>query len=662
MKLTIDMAQGLQTPDSTAHAAAKVGAMIGSTLLNYRVGAQLGAGGLGTVYAGEHTMIGRKAALKVLNPAVAQDESMVARFLAEARAVNAIRHPNIVDVTDYGKDEGVFVIVMELLEGETLAQRLETKGRLEERATISMLTQAASALGAAHERGIVHRDLKPENLFLTAYPDYPDFVKVLDFGIAKLSGAHGAGIKTSPGLIIGTPAYMSPEQCTGDEHLDFRSDIYSFGVVAYRMLTGRLPYEGNAMQMMHGHMGRPLPPPRTVEASISLDTERVLLRCLERDPAARFGSMNDLRRALVSLGGRAPIAFSADELSHHAPLQVVEPPAPDAPASAPTPVLRAPTISRLPTFEEEAAEHAQAVAVAAKMKDIIRARLMKDTLKFPAMPEVAMKALEVAHNPDSTFSAIARVVERDPFIASRLVRVSNSPRYGGMVRITSLDTAVSRLGTKTVISLVQELAAEEVFTSKDPTIRNAFRGIWEHCLGVANLARDLSGKIKSLNPNTAYLSGLFHDIGKPMVAALLLETERGKPHDKDWLSGGVWRKVIDECHRDVGAFIAFRWFLPQEVAASIAQLDTYDLRRGRGSCANVVRLANALCQREGLDVKAPPEAQIQRTVLQGRQVLGFSEDELNEACAGLAARVQAVTNANAEVEQSSTRVFDRTAN
>ena len=291
--------------------------MIGKTLLNYRVTAQLGAGGLGIVYAAEHVIIGRKAALKVLNPIIAQDEIMVQRFLVEARAVAAIRHPNIVDVTDYGEAEGNFVIVMELLDGETLAARLDREHTLPDAKVISLLTQLTSAVGAAHERGIVHRDLKPENIFLTSYPDYPDFLKVLDFGIAKLLASEGKA-KTTPGLIIGTPAYMSPEQCMGDESLDERSDVYSLGVVAYRMVTGLLPFTGNVMQQVQAHLNQTAKPPAELRAELNPKLSELVLRCMAKKREDRFQTMREVREALTSLGGRSPIAYSPEEASQAA--------------------------------------------------------------------------------------------------------------------------------------------------------------------------------------------------------------------------------------------------------------------------------------------------------------------------------------------------------
>jgi putative nucleotidyltransferase with HDIG domain len=625
--------------------------MIGTTILNYRVTAELGQGGLGIVYAAEHTIIGRKAALKVLNPAVAADETLVQRFLVEARAVAGIRHPNIVDVTDYGRVDGVYVIVMELLEGETLARRLEHERWLEEPAAISLLTQLTSAVGAAHERNIVHRDLKPENIFLTAYPDYPDFVKVLDFGIAKLLGGAPT-LKTSPGLLVGTPAYMSPEQCRGDETLDHRSDIYSLGVVAYRMLGGRLPHEGNLMQVLQGHLTRQPAPLSQLRPSLDARLIDVVTRCLAREPGDRFQSMHALRSALAVLGGRSPIAFSAEEA---APAPRPGPPA--APAAAAGPPAGTKNVTHAtPTPAVTYEGRQKAVAVATRMREIISKRLQSDSLRLPTLPEVAVRCLQLAHDANVSFATLGEVIERDPFIASRVLRMSNSPFYGGLARITTIDGAVARMGISTLVALLQELAAEQVFTSKDPTIRSAFRGIWEHCLGVAHLSRDISGMVRAVEPNTAYLAGLFHDIGKPIVAAMLLEAERGAPQGP-WLTGGVWQLVVEECHRDVGAIIAVRWYLPREVATAVAELDWYDLKHGRASAANVVRLANALCQREGLDMKGRTPSELERVIVQGRQVLGLSEEQIARATAGLVAKVQALTSEKAE--DASTRVFDR---
>src|SRR3569623_154140 len=237
--------------------------LVGQTIGSYRVMRELGEGGMGCVYLAEHALIGRKAAVKVLNPDISSDPEVVSRFFTEARAVNDIRHPNIVEVTDFGRFVAYYCIVMEYLEGETLAARMGRVRVFDETGVIRVMKQCTSALGATHEQGLVHRDIKPENIFLRAHPDYPDFVKLLDFGIAKLLTAdETVGHKTKTGAVLGTPSYMSPEQCLGEAALDIRSDVYSLGVVIYQMLTGQLPFTADTLgRLIVCHVSElPLPP------------------------------------------------------------------------------------------------------------------------------------------------------------------------------------------------------------------------------------------------------------------------------------------------------------------------------------------------------------------------------------------------------------------
>ena len=285
--------------------------MINQIIRDYRIVTELGSGGMGTVYFAEHTLIGRRAAIKVLHRDVSSNEEIVSRFFTEAKAVNAIRHPNIVDITDFGQvdldaDGDVYFIIMEMLEGETLGARLEATKTFDERTAVRVLGQVASAVGAVNERGIVHRDIKPENIFLTNHPDYPDFVKVLDFGVVKLMGASSGGgeagapgiYKTQPGSAIGTPAYMSPEQCLADAGLDHRSDIYSLAVVAYEMLTGRLPFGGDALEVMMGHARGALTAPKDLNPALSDAMNEVVVRALAKKAADRFATMRDFKQAL----------------------------------------------------------------------------------------------------------------------------------------------------------------------------------------------------------------------------------------------------------------------------------------------------------------------------------------------------------------------------
>jgi serine/threonine protein kinase len=276
-------------------------ALVGQTLGSFRVISLLGEGGMGRVYLAEHVLIGRRAAIKVLAAEIADNEDFVSRFFTEARAVNDIRHPNIVEITDFGTFGKQPYIVMELLEGETLEDRLAHVHMLDVPSAVRVVAQIAAAVGAGHDHGMVHRDLKPANIFLCNHPDYPDYVKVLDFGIAKLM-AHDRNVQhhTEMGALMGTPAYMSPEQCLGDTHLDHRSDIYSLGVVLYEMISGRLPFTAEtAGRLIMSHVQEPPLPPQRINPSISAATNAVILRAMAKKPDERFASMREFRDAIL---------------------------------------------------------------------------------------------------------------------------------------------------------------------------------------------------------------------------------------------------------------------------------------------------------------------------------------------------------------------------
>ncbi len=219
----------------------------GAIVAGYRIERLLGFGGMGAVYAAVHPIIGKRAAIKVIQTHAAQSKSGVERFVQEARLVNQIRHPAIVDV--FGFDalpDGRPVLLMELLEGETLGQLLTRRGRIEVAETVQLMLPVLDALSAAHTAGVIHRDLKPENLFVVRAHDGRLTARVLDFGIAKLVDAPpGSGLTSMSGGQLGTPKYMSPEQCRG-EPIDGRSDLYAIGLILFEMLAGRSPYPGGS--------------------------------------------------------------------------------------------------------------------------------------------------------------------------------------------------------------------------------------------------------------------------------------------------------------------------------------------------------------------------------------------------------------------------------
>jgi serine/threonine-protein kinase len=280
--------------------------MIGETVNNYRITSLLGEGGMGAVYAAEHPFMGRKAAIKVLRREFAEDVSLVERFMNEARAANAIRHPNIIDIIDVGRlPSGIPYLMMEFLEGESLAHRL-TRGALGVPEAVDIMLQTTAALAAAHGKGIVHRDLKPDNLYLVPDDSASNGirVKVLDFGIAKLRADMSGGMaKTQAGSLMGTPPYMSPEQCRGvSEDVDHRTDVYAMGIILFEMLCGEPPFMSAGWgDVVLAHLTKPPPSPRTRNASIPESIEVVIMKALAKAPGERFQSATEMRSALRAL-------------------------------------------------------------------------------------------------------------------------------------------------------------------------------------------------------------------------------------------------------------------------------------------------------------------------------------------------------------------------
>jgi serine/threonine-protein kinase len=252
----------------------------------YRIDRLLGRGGMGSVYAAHQPEIGARVAVKVLAAELSRDARLVQRFVDEARAVNKIRHPNIIDIFAFGRlPDGRHHFVMELLDGETLAARLE-RGPLPPSDARRLLLQICEALEAAHQEGVVHRDLKPENLWIATPRHGQPYAKLLDFGIAKLAEDRDASLATETGVAMGTAHFMAPEQCRG-EPVDARTDIYALGVILYRMWAGRLPFEGGSFLAVVTQQITATPVPPSVHAPLPARLEALILRCLQKDPAAR---------------------------------------------------------------------------------------------------------------------------------------------------------------------------------------------------------------------------------------------------------------------------------------------------------------------------------------------------------------------------------------
>jgi eukaryotic-like serine/threonine-protein kinase len=304
--------------------------LIGSVMDGrYRIEQRIGDGGMGVVYRATHVALKKPFALKVIRADRSTDPNIVQRFLREARAASGIGHPNIVNINDFGTNEdGSAYLAMEFLDGVTLAQAMQD-GPIPFARALEIFIQIAGALEAAHEQGIVHRDLKPENIMVMRAGKQNEFVKVLDFGIAKVKNA--AAKITQTGLVFGTPHYMSPEQAAG-QPVDHRSDIYSLGVIMYQVLAGELPFAAETlMALMTKHMFEPAPSLRDGGHTVPSSLDAIVGRCLQKKPELRHTSMreleSDLRRVQLSPVSEPRPPASLSSLSLSASLAASAPPA-----------------------------------------------------------------------------------------------------------------------------------------------------------------------------------------------------------------------------------------------------------------------------------------------------------------------------------------------
>ena len=333
--------------------------LIGQTLAGkYKIEKLIKTGGMGSVYRGRHVLMDKTVAIKVLRPSLAGDDAVVARFSREAKAASKISHPHAVSVTDFGEAEnGVVFLVMEYLDGRTLKDVIAREGRLSLDRAVEIVRQVAGALDAAHGQGVIHRDLKSENIMLVSH-NGDEWAKVLDFGIAKILQPVGSAADaeiTQANLVVGTPQYMSPEQCSQSGALDARSDVYSLGIIVHEMLTGQLPFTGESATVVMMKQVQDAPP-SVLESRSQLPgaVDQVIKRALAKQPIDRFQSAGELSTALAEAASGA--------VAETPVLAGVAATAANTPVSVPAPVddLDEETIVR-PRHEVAAAQPAQFV-------------------------------------------------------------------------------------------------------------------------------------------------------------------------------------------------------------------------------------------------------------------------------------------------------------
>jgi hypothetical protein len=406
-------APGICTRDSQPLIAAD-DPLLGMDLGRYRIARAIASGGMGRVYLGVQPDIGSRVAIKVLSEKCAHDPDLVERFFAEARAVNLIAHENIVNVLDLATlDDGRPYIVMEHVDGVTLTQATRG-GRAPLGGIVHVFLDVLSALAAAHAIGIVHRDLKPDNIMVTA----KGHARVLDFGIAKLSPQQHlfAGARTMTGALLGTPAYMAPEQIANAGNVDARSDIYAVGAVLFHAVTGRPPFGGATMyDIMRAQLEQEPPWPRSLRADLPLAVERVIMRALAKDPAVRFQSAAEMAAALDEAAAELPDHQWFDLSKKTAPMRARGSGKLTQPVIVRRETPPAITVARPPSRRIlPIAVGAGAVAIGAVVFALLRAPVTNT-----AVPDAAMVALapDAAVSPDAAIVAVAAPVAVDAPIA-----------------------------------------------------------------------------------------------------------------------------------------------------------------------------------------------------------------------------------------------------
>jgi serine/threonine-protein kinase len=334
-----------------------LGAVIGE---RYHVIRKLGEGGMGQVYLAEHVKMGRKSAVKVMNPIMTHDADAISRFNREASNASRINHPNVAAIYDFGETpDGLIYLAMEYVEGDTLTHVVRAHGALPVRRAAEIVRQGAEALTVAHEMGIIHRDLKPDNIMIAKGRDGLDLVKVVDFGIAKAAELESQKV-TRTGMVVGTPEYMSPEQLSGDV-LDGRSDLYSLALVAFNMLTGQLPFPSDSAQ--RSMIMRLTERPRSLAEMMPgvrwpADVQAVMDKALEREADRRYTIANEFGRALYDALLRMP----SSSLTMTGALLVEQPPAAPLPGAATIPTTSVLSASVLAQIEAQLAHFVGPIA------------------------------------------------------------------------------------------------------------------------------------------------------------------------------------------------------------------------------------------------------------------------------------------------------------
>jgi serine/threonine protein kinase len=600
----------------------------------------LGEGGMGRVYLAEQTSMGRPVALKVLSPELGSDDRLKDRFRNEASLACRLNHPGTVVIYDFGVTaEGLMFIAMELLEGKSLKDELDTCGRLDWRRTSSIIRQICGSLQDAHDKSIIHRDLKPENIMLVSRHSEKDLVKVLDFGVAKILVDNDWRARrglTAPNEIFGTPEYMSPEQARGDD-MSPATDVYSLGVMMFKMLSGRLPFDApSPIAILAKHLGEA--PPKLgkfiFDTDIPYDFEALVMECLAKKVEDRPRSMDEVRRRLDdvtapssvrSIGAPPLFKSGRDQPKTAVPAKIAPLIDEDRPSSAdsvgpPSVVCESSYFSSEPLADTKDSHVAQTPrkvpnpsgkqqsAVGNRQPDAPPApkfaefaTVAPNTLKSPKQQTLDKLLVRIKSRRDfpavsqniselnsrvglekTSASQLANVILKDTSLTTRLIKLANSTFYGNMRgKITMVSRAVVLMGFEAVREAALGLLLFDQLQSADPNRASEMQDAAISALMAGIIAKENAWRIDGINKEEAFICAMFHNLGRQAAIYYLPNqmkeiralTESGTSEDLAAL------EVLGVSYDDLGQELAKQWDFPEQIRKTMLKLPAGALDR-----------------------------------------------------------------------------------
>ncbi|MDJ0763210.1 MAG: HDOD domain-containing protein [Myxococcota bacterium] len=596
-----------------------IGTLVGNRFIILE---KIGQGGMGVVYRAEQTAIWRPVALKVLRPKFSRDKKLLERFRNEASTASRLSHPNTITIYDFGvlEDKGLY-IAMEFIEGTSLDDEIDQHGALDWQRTARIAIQICGSLEEAHAHNIIHRDLKPENIMLTHRPGASDVVKVLDFGIAKIMAEEGAEHRpalTARDEIFGTPEYMAPEQIRG-ETLDRRTDVYALGVILYRMVTGSLPFSGDApMAVLAKHlMESPLPiESHAAGAEIPLEIRSLIMASIEKKPEDRPDSMaiisEKIKKSTISIvrkSGRpkadapaapAPTAKPEREDLHEKDKTLTQSTEPEVTAvetalagtvAIPVPAKKEEKKARpvderahdpdqpIPDADEEVSVGKEAEEKGLSRKEAtIQAMIekMKKSRDFPATSHTITELNSKASRQDTSARQLANVILRDYGLTNKLLKLVNSPYYGQYRgRVMTISRAVVILGFEQVRQTALGLLLVEHLAGKNKGQARALQDTALSSLMSGLIAKNMAKKTGIVDEEEALVCAMFHKLGKylaiyyfPKEARRIQRLVKDKGESED----NAATRVLGISYTALGQAIAERWEFPDQIRNAMRPL------------------------------------------------------------------------------------------